>query len=327
MRSASSAPPWLNMSSNDCSRAASISRTASPRLPITSARPSALSRNWSVTRLLRWTMVSVMRAPVCSSLETTSPPRRLRSSTSELPVFLSVLFTSSTRLEIVSASRLPVSTTSSVSSCGAVGHHVEDRRRLLREALGHAVEPHRHHVLQIGGDLGELVADVIGLEVERRGQPVAGRRDRLAGLLAGVLEAVEQVAAALAERLDHAVAGGAERAGDVLALLGQRMGDAPRGLVDLLGHQLADLGNVVAEIEMDAVDGVADLLGLADQRVALAAEILQQRRGCAPRCRCRRARARTPRSPPASRARRRAPARARCRRPWRRPRAGSPGRR
>ena len=45
MRSASSAPPWLNMSSNDCSRAASISRTASPRLPITSASASALSRN------------------------------------------------------------------------------------------------------------------------------------------------------------------------------------------------------------------------------------------------------------------------------------------
>ena len=49
-----------------------------------------------------------------------------------------------------------------------------------------------------------------------------------------------------------------------------------RRLVDLLGDQLADLRNVVAEVEMDAVDGVADLLGLADQRVALAAEILQQ---------------------------------------------------
>ena len=54
------------------------------------------------------------------------------------------------------------------------------------------------------------------------------------------------------------------------------VGDAPRGLVDLLGDELADLGNVLAEIEMDAVDGVADLLGLADQRVALAAEVLQQ---------------------------------------------------
>ena len=96
------------------------------------------------------------------------------------------------------------------------------------------------------------------------------------GLLAGALEPLEQVAAALAERVDHGVAGVAERARDVLALLGQRVGDPPRCLVDLLGDELADLGDVVAEIEMHAVDGVADLLGLADQRVALAAQILEQ---------------------------------------------------
>ena len=132
-------------------------------------------------------------------------------------------------------------------------------------------------MLQVGGDLGELVADVIGLEIQRRGQAVAGGRDRFRRLLAGALEAVEQIAAALAQRLDHGVAGVSERAGDVLALLGERVGDPARCLVDLLGHELADLGNVVAEIEMDAVDGVADLLGLADQRVALAAQILQQR--------------------------------------------------
>ena len=160
---------------------------------------------------------------------------------------------------------------------GAAGHHVEDADRLLREALGHAVEPHRHHVLEVGGDLGELVADVVGLEIERRGQPVAGGRDRLGGVGAGGFEPLEQVAAALAERLDHGVAGVPERARDVLALLGERMGDAPRRLVDLIGDQLADLRDVVAEIEMDAVDGVADLLGLADQGIALAAQILQQR--------------------------------------------------
>ena len=91
------------------------------------------------------------------------------------------------------------------------------------------------------------------------------------------LEAIEQIAAALAERLDHAVAGMPERARDVLALFGERMGDPPRRLVDLLGDQLADLGNVMAEIEVHAVDGVADLAGLADQGVALAAQILQQR--------------------------------------------------
>ena len=115
MRSASSAPPWLNMSSNDCRRAASISRTASPRVPMVSASDSALSRKVSLTLLPRSTMVSVMREPVCSIFATTSPPRSERSSTSESPVVLSEELTSSTRLEIASASWLPVSTTSSVS--------------------------------------------------------------------------------------------------------------------------------------------------------------------------------------------------------------------
>ena len=131
-------------------------------------------------------------------------------------------------------------------------------------------------MLQIGGDLGELVADVVGLEVEGRGQPVAGRGDRLAGFGAGQFQPFEQVAAALAKRLDHGVAGMAERARDVLALFGQRVGDPARGLVDLLGDEVADLRNVAAEIEMHAVDGIADLFGLADQRVALLAEVLQQ---------------------------------------------------
>jgi hypothetical protein len=63
----------------------------------------------------------------------------------------------------------------------------------------------------------------------------------------------------------------------MLGLFGQRVGDPPRSFVDLLGNQLADLRNVVAQIEMDAVDGVADLPGLADQGIALGAQILQQR--------------------------------------------------
>ena len=115
--SAISALPRLNMSSNERSRPASTSSAASPRLPIASTNDSALSRNWSATRWPRCTMLSVMRAPVCSRLDTTSPPRRLRSSTRESPVFLSVVLTSSTRLEMVSASWLPVSITSSDSSC------------------------------------------------------------------------------------------------------------------------------------------------------------------------------------------------------------------
>ncbi len=132
-------------------------------------------------------------------------------------------------------------------------------------------------MLEVGGDLGELVADVIGLEVQRRREPIARARNCLRGIPAGRFQPLEQIAAALAQRLDHGLAGMLERARDVLALFGQAVGDSPRRLVDLLGNEFADLRNVVAQVEMDAVDGVANLLGLADQGVALAAEILQQR--------------------------------------------------
>src|SRR5262249_48226301 len=95
------------------------------------------------------------------------------------------------------------------------------------------------------------------------------------GVLAVVIcESVQQVAAALAEGLDHRVAGVSERAGDMLGLFGQRVGDPPRSFVDLLGNKLADRRNVVAQIEMDAVDGVADLPGLPNQGIALGAQIL-----------------------------------------------------
>ena len=81
------------------------------------------------------------------------------------------------------------------------------------------------------------------------------------------------------------------------------------------------------QIEMHAGDGVAHLLGLADQRVALMRQRLEQAAdadfvvvvGALERRRLR--------WRPALRARRRARARARRRRPWRRPRGGSPGRR
>ena len=277
MRSASSEPPWLNMSSNDCRRAASISRTASPRVPMVSASDSALSRKVSLTLLPRWTMVSVMRAPVCSILATTSPPRSERSSTSESPVVLSEELTSSTRLEIASASWLPVSTTSSVSCwvrpvimsriaadfCEKPSATRSRRTDIMccRLAAISVNSSPMWSVLKLSVAVRRSVAWAMASAVV---EPVA-------------FQALQQVAAALAELLDHVVAGMAERAGDVLAFLGERHGDAARRVVDLLGDELADLRNVVAEVEMHAVDGVADLLGLSDQRVALAAEILQQR--------------------------------------------------
>ena len=140
---------------------------------------------------------------------------------------LSVELTSSTRLEIVVGELVAGIDDELGELLRAAGHHVEDRaptsarsRRSTRSSRD------RHHVLEVGGDLGEFVADVVGLEVERGGQPVAGGAIASRWLRAGGFEAVEQVAAALAERVDHGVAGVAERARDVLAFLGERVGDA-----------------------------------------------------------------------------------------------------
>ena len=96
------------------------------------------------------------------------------------------------------------------------------------------------------------------------------------GFLAGELKALEHVAAALAERADHGIAGAAERHGDVLALLGERRRDPIRAFVELRRDLVADVGNIVRQVEMHAGDGVADLLGLADQGVALMRQRLEQ---------------------------------------------------
>ncbi len=114
------------------------------------------------------------------------------------------------------------------------------------------------------------------LKLRLGGQAVARGVDRARGVVAGALQALQQVGAALAELFDHGVAGGAERDRDLLALLGERAGDALRRLVDALGDQLAHRGDVVGEVEMDVGDGVADLLGLSDQGFALLGEAVEQ---------------------------------------------------
>ena len=50
----------------------------------------------------------------------------------------------------------------------------------------------RHHLLQAGGELGEFVVHVLGLEIEAGGQPVAGRGDGGGGVVAGGFQPVEQ---------------------------------------------------------------------------------------------------------------------------------------
>ncbi len=159
---------------------------------------------------------------------------------------------------------------------GAVFHGHQHRRGLLGKAVDHAVEPRRQRLLQVGRGLDELLVEGVGLEVEARGQAFARGFDRAGGVVAGALQPLQQVGTAFAELFDHGVAGGAERDRDLLALLGERAGDALRRLVDALGDELAHRGDVVGQIEMDVGDGVADLLGLSDQGLALLGEAVEQ---------------------------------------------------
>ena len=160
---------------------------------------------------------------------------------------------------------------------GAVGNAVDDGGGALLEFAGDAVDALVQHLVDAVGEIDELVVDVAGLEIEAGGEAFAGVEHRAGGLGAGFLEAVEQVAAALAERQDHVVAGIAERAGDVGAALFQRAGDALGDFVDARGDRVRDQRDVVAQVDLHAGNGAADLLGLADQVVALMGDVLQQR--------------------------------------------------
>ena len=160
---------------------------------------------------------------------------------------------------------------------GAVGNAVDDGRGALLEFAGDAVDALVQHLVDAVGEVDEFVVHVAGLEIEAGGEALGGVEHRARGLRAGFLEAVEQVAAALAEREDHVVAGMAERAGDVGAALFQRAGDAFRDLVDARGDRIRDQRDVVTQVDLHARDGAADLFGLSDQIVALVGDILQQR--------------------------------------------------
>ncbi len=153
---------------------------------------------------------------------------------------------------------------------------LEHRRGLAGKALDHAVEPSCQRLLQVGRDFEELLVEGVGLEVEAGGQAVARGVDRARRVVAGALQALQQVGAALAKLFDHGVAGGAKRDRNLLALLGERAGDALRRLVDAFGDELAHRGDVVGEVEMDVGDGVAHLLGLSDQGFALLGEAVEQ---------------------------------------------------
>ena len=179
---------------------------------------------------------SVTRSPVSSSLATMSPPRRLRSSTIESPVACRVLFTSSTRLVIVSVIRLDVSTSvlASVSDWAStvpaisrerVSIICDERQRLLGQLVGDPGDPAREHLLHIVDDLDDRFVELIGLERH---------------------------------------------------LFGERVGDPLRQLVDAFADHLAHGEDVVRQVDMHAVDGVAHLLGFADQGFALLGDAVDE---------------------------------------------------
>ena len=163
-----------------------------------------------------------------------------------------------------------------VDLLGAIGDAVDDGGGALLEIAGDAVDALVQHLVDAVGEIDELVMHVAGLEVEAGGQALGGVEHGAGGLGAGFLEAVEQVAAALAEREDHVVAGIGERRGDMGAALFQRAGDAFRDFVDARGDRVRDQCDVVAEVDLHAGNGAADLLGLADQVVALMGDVLEQ---------------------------------------------------
>ena len=163
-----------------------------------------------------------------------------------------------------------------VDLLGAVGNAVDDGRRTLLEFAGDAVDALVQHLVDAVGEIDELVVDMAGLEIEAGGEPFAGVEHRAGGLGAGFLEAVEQVAAALAERQDHVVAGAAQRVGDVGAAFFQRAGDALGDFVDPRSDRVRDQRNVVAKVDLHAGNGAANLFGLSDQIIALMGDVLEQ---------------------------------------------------
>ncbi|CEG07381.1 hypothetical protein BN961_00770 [Afipia felis] len=163
-----------------------------------------------------------------------------------------------------------------VNLLGAQRDAVDDRIGTLFEVAGDALDAVVEQLMDVVGEFGEFVVDVAGFEIEVGGELFARLQHRVGGLVAGFLEAVEQVAAALAERDDHVVAGSSERAGNVVAALFQHVGDVVRHLVHARGDGVADDGDVLTQVDLHARDRVANLLGLADEVVALGGDVLKQ---------------------------------------------------
>ena len=181
-----SSPPWFFTSSSNaliCSESKScavsvwLTTLATSVLTVTSSASLALS-----PEVMIWV---ARRLPASSILLTRSPLRSSSSSNSESEEFFRESWTCSVRSEMPST--------------------MVDERCSNSPVMRSM--PLVQHLVDAVGQIDELVVDVAGLEVEAGGQPFGGVEHGARGLGAGFLEAVEQVAAALAEREDHVVAG------------------------------------------------------------------------------------------------------------------------
>src|SRR5580704_7744486 len=250
-----SSPPWsLTNSSNAliCSESESwavsvwVTTLATSEFTVTSSASLALSPE------VRMRVAS--RLPASSILLTRSPERSSSSSNSESEEFFRLSWTCSVRSEMPSTM-------------------VEERcsnSLVMRSMRSFSISWTR----SARSTNSSWTCPVLKLRLVVRRSEASSTAG---GLGTGFLEAIEQVAAALAGRENHVVAGIAERAGDVGAAFFQRAGDALGDLVDARGDRMRDQRDIVAQVDLDAGNGAADLFGLADQIVALMGDVLQQR--------------------------------------------------
>jgi hypothetical protein len=75
---------------------------------------------------------------------------------------------------------------------GAAHQRFGDRERLLRHVVGDVVEPRREHLRELHRKVGDLRAQVVGLDVDVRRHLVARRLQRARDLFAGARHLLEQ---------------------------------------------------------------------------------------------------------------------------------------
>lgn len=104
---------------------------------------------------------------------------------------------------------------------------------------------------------------------------LAGRGHRVGDLVAAGGDAVDVVLALLADRVDELVAGRGKAAGDLDGLVLERTGDVLAGFVDRSGERFGNRLDLFRQVGMGTQDSVAQKVRIADDRLALALELLE----------------------------------------------------